>query len=112
MYTSGEADLFDGGFGAHQPDDADARADEEDQPMRLRLRMRSKSILKVHVIIDIPYCASHLLEVGPSVFIMFLFESAILMCSIMSSSALYSFHTRRRWDYQRTSAPDYRPPRS
>jgi len=27
VYTSGEADLFDGGFGAHQPDDADARAD-------------------------------------------------------------------------------------
>jgi len=36
---------------------------------------------------------------------MFLFESAILMCSIMSSSALYSFHTHLRWDYQRTSAP-------
>ena len=33
-----------------------AWADEEDQPMRLRLRMRSKSILKVHGIIDIPYC--------------------------------------------------------
>jgi hypothetical protein len=35
--------------------------------LRMRLRMRSKSILKVHGIIDIPYCASHLLEVGPSV---------------------------------------------
>ena len=33
----------------------------------VRMRMRSKSILKVHVIIDIPNCASHLLEVGPSV---------------------------------------------
>jgi len=96
VYTSGETDLFDGGVHAHLPDDADARADEVDQPMRLRMRMRmrSKSILKVHGIIDIPYCASHLLEVGPSVFIMFLFESANLMCSIMSSSALYSFHTR------------------
>ena len=51
-------------------------------------------ILYLFDVLSLTYCASHLLEDGPSVFIMFLFESAILMCSIMSSSALYSFHTR------------------
>ena len=38
------------------------------------------------------HCASNLLDKGPSIYIMFLFESAILVISIMSSSALYGLH--------------------
>jgi hypothetical protein len=50
------------------------------------------NILYFFDVLSLTYCAWHLLEDGPSIFIMFLFESAILIASIMSSSALYNIH--------------------
>ncbi len=50
------------------------------------------NILFFFDVMSLSYCAWHLLEDGPSIFIMFLFESAVLMASIMSSSALYNIH--------------------
>lgn len=50
------------------------------------------SILFWFDMLSLTYCACHLLEDGPSIFIMFIFESAILMVSIMSSSTLYNLH--------------------
>lgn len=50
------------------------------------------NILFCFDMLSLTYCACHLLEDGPSIFIMFIFESAILMVSIMSSSTLYNLH--------------------
>ena len=50
------------------------------------------SILYIFDVLSLTYCASHLLEDGPSIYIMFLFESTILVASVMSSSALYGIH--------------------
>lgn len=49
-------------------------------------------ILFLFDVLSLTYCASHLLSDGPSVFIMFLFETAVLMTSILSSSTLYYLH--------------------
>ncbi len=50
------------------------------------------SILYLFDVLALTYCVSHILEDGPSVFIMFIFESSILMASIMSTSALFMIH--------------------
>ena len=50
------------------------------------------SILYIFDVLSLAYCASHLLESGPSIYIMFIFESAILVASVMSSSTLYGIH--------------------
>ncbi len=50
------------------------------------------SILYVLDVLALTYCVSLILEDGPSVLIMFLFESSILMVSILSSSALSMIH--------------------
>ena len=50
------------------------------------------NILYIFDVLALSYCASHLLEDGPSIYIMFLFETSILMVSVTSSSTLYGIH--------------------
>jgi len=50
------------------------------------------SILYVFDVLSLTYCVSHILEDGPSVFIMFLFETSVLFTSIISNFALFMFH--------------------
>lgn len=50
------------------------------------------NILYIFDVLALTYCASHLLEDGPSIYIMFLFETAVLMASVTSSSTLYGIH--------------------
>lgn len=50
------------------------------------------NILYVFDVLSLTYCVSHILEDGPSVFIMFLFETSILFTSIISNIALFMLH--------------------
>jgi len=50
------------------------------------------NILHIGDLIGLTYCATHLLESGPSAHILFGFEFAILLASIVSIQALYGLH--------------------
>mmetsp|Transcript_7988 Transcript_7988/g.15047 ORF Transcript_7988/g.15047 Transcript_7988/m.15047 type:complete len:684 (+) Transcript_7988:101-2152(+) len=54
--------------------------------------MSLMSILHLLDMLSVTYCVSQLLDNGPGIFVIFLFETSVLMISIVSSGVLYGIH--------------------
>lgn len=63
-----------------------------------RVRMNHVKIMALMIILhlldvlSVTYCVSQLLDGGEGIYIMFLFETSVLMVSVLSSGVLYSIH--------------------